>query len=89
MIYTLWERNIIKALSKSEEETIEGLNRQKTKRPTTYALQKVMSSILALSQITDGKVEPIWLPKPLKPNQEHILQLTGFSKEIYNYTSNV
>jgi len=89
MIYTLWERNIRKALSKSEEEPIEGLNRQKTKRPTTYALQKVMSSILVLLQITDGKVESIWLPKPLKPNQERILELTGFSKEIYTYTSNV
>jgi transposase len=89
MIYTLWERNIRKALSDSEEEPIEGLNRQKTKRPTTYALQKVMSSILVLLQITNGKVESIWLPKPLKPNQERILQLTGFSKEIYTYTSNV
>ncbi|OYT28121.1 hypothetical protein B6U98_05525, partial [Thermoplasmatales archaeon ex4572_165] len=84
-----WERNIRKALSKSKEEPIEGLNRQKTRKPTTYALQKVMSSILVLSQITNGKIESIWLPKPLKPNQEHILQLTGFSKEIYTYTSKV
>lgn len=89
VIYTLWERNVRKALSDPEEEPIEGLNRQKTKKPTAYALQKMMLSILVLLQITDGKVESIWLPKPLKPNQERIVELTGFTKEIYTYTSDI
>jgi len=83
MIYTLWERRVRKALSDSDVAPIEGLNRQKTRKPTAFALQKVMSSILVLSQIVDGQLS-MWLPKPLKTNQKRILELSGFSDEIYN-----
>ena len=83
MIYTLWERRVRKALSDSDVAPIEGLNRQKTRKPTAFALQKVMSSILVQSKTVNGKMS-IWLPKPLKTNQKRILELSGFSDEIYN-----
>jgi len=86
MIYTLWERRVRRALSNSDVAPVEGLNRQKTRKPTAYALQKVMSSILVLSQVVDGRMS-VWLPKPLKPNQRRILELSGFSEEIYNLVS--
>ncbi len=82
LIYTLWERRVRKALSDPNVAPIDGLNQQKTRTPTTFALQKVMSSILILSQIVDGEVS-IWLPKPLKNNQKRILELSGFSEKIY------
>lgn len=46
VIYTLWERRVRKALAGEDVEPIRGLNRQKTKKPTTYALQSVLSGIL-------------------------------------------
>ncbi|MEA3458318.1 MAG: IS1634 family transposase [Candidatus Thermoplasmatota archaeon] len=84
MIYTLWERRVRKALSDSGIAPVEGLNRQKTRKPTAFALQKVMSSIMVLSKITDGRMS-VWLPKPLKFNQKRILELSGFSDEIYRF----
>jgi transposase len=84
MIYTLWERRVRKALSDSDIAPIEGLNRQKTRKPTAFALQKVMSSILVQSKKVNGKMS-IWLPKPLKFNQKRILELSGFSDEIYSF----
>ena len=83
MIYTLWERRVRKALSDPDIAPIEGLNRQKTRKPTAFALQKVMSSILVMLQIVDGEIS-VWHPKPLKPNQRRIVELSGFSEEIYN-----
>jgi len=84
MIYTLWERRVRKALTNSDIAPVEGLNRQKTRKPTAFALQKVMSSIMVLSKITDGR-RSVWLPKPLKFNQKRILELSGFSDEIYSF----
>ena len=84
MIYTLWERRVRKALTNSDIAPIEGLNRQKTRKPTAFALQKVMSSILVQSKTVNGKMS-IWLPKPLKFNQKRILELSGFSDEIYSF----
>jgi transposase len=86
MIYTLWEHRMRKALSNPDIAPIEGLNRQKTRKPTAFALQKAMSAIIVLSQKkADGKTF-LWLPKPLKPNQKRILELTGFSEKIYSKT---
>lgn len=85
MIYALWERHVRKALSDTDIAPVEGLNRVKTRRPTAFALQKLMSSILVMLQIVDGEIS-VWLPKPLKPNQRRILELSGFSEEIYNLT---
>lgn len=82
LIYTLWERRVRKALSDPNVAPIDGLNQQKTRTPTAFALQKVMSSILILSQIVNGELS-IWLPKPLKNNQKRILELSGFSEKIY------
>ena len=84
MIYTLWERRVRKALSDSAIAPVEGLNRQKTRKPTAFALQKVMSSILVLSKIADGRMS-VWLPKPLTFNQKRVLELSGFSEEIYSF----
>jgi len=83
MIYTFWERRVRKALLNLKVAPIEGLNRQKTRKPTAFALQKGMSSILVQSKTVNGKMS-IWLPKPLKSNQKRILELSGFSDEIYN-----
>lgn len=86
IVYTLWERRVRKALEPEGVEPIEGLNRVKTKKPTAFALQTVMSRILILSQRID-KTLFIWLPKPLKPNQKRILELSGFNEDIYSIGS--
>jgi len=82
VIYTLWERRVRKGLSREGVEPIRGLNRQKTKKPTAYALQSVLSGILILSQIIDNELT-IWLPEPLNENQKRVVELSGFSDEIY------
>ena len=84
IIYTLWERRVRKELAKENVLPIEGLNKRKTKKPTTYALQTVLSSILVLSKKIDNKWH-IWLPKPLELNQKRVLELSGFSEEIYSF----
>lgn len=84
IIYTLWERRVRKELAKENVLPIEGLNKRKTKKPTTYALQTVLSSILVLSKKI-GNEWYIWLPKPLELNQKRVLELSGFSEEIYSF----
>jgi len=79
----IW-KSLRKALTNSDIAPIEGLNRQKTRKPTAFALQKGMSSILVQSKTVNGKMS-IWLPKPLKFNQKRILELSGFSDEIYSF----
>lgn len=83
VVYTIWERRVRKALEPKNVEPIEGLNRIKTKKPTAFALQTVMSRILILSQRIDETLF-IWLPKPLTPNQKRIIELSGFSEDIYS-----
>lgn len=82
IIYTLWERRVRRALASPEEKPIEGLNRQKTKKPTSYALQVVLGAILVLYRIQNNELH-IWLSKPLKSNQKRVIELSGFSSEIY------
>lgn len=82
IIYTLWERRVRMALDNDDVEPIEGLNRQKTKRPTAYALEVVLNPILVLSQQTGGKLR-IWLPKPLSRNRQRVIELSGFDVTIY------
>lgn len=82
IVYTLWERRVRRALDKKDEKPIEGLNRQKTKKPTSYALQVVLGAILVLYRIQNGELI-IWLSKPLKPNQKRVIELSGFSSDIY------
>ena len=84
IIYTLWERRVRMELAKENVLPIEGLNKRKTKKPTTYALQTVLSSILVLSKKI-GNEWYIWLPKPLELNQKRVLELSGFSEEIYSF----
>jgi len=86
MVYTLWERRVRLALRNKNISPIEGLNRKKTRIPTAYALQKALSSILVLAQKVENNVQ-IWLPKPLKPNQRRIIELSGFTVDIYMFDS--
>lgn len=82
MVYTLWERRVRRALTPKDVNPIEGLNRQKTKKPTSYALQTVLSAILVQSRVRDGTMT-IWLPKRLRPNQVRVIELSGFNVGIY------
>ena len=82
VIYTLWERRVRMALGNEDTEPIEGLNKQKTKKPTAYALEVVLNPILVLSQQTGGKLR-IWLPKPLSHNRQRVIELSGFDIDIY------
>jgi len=82
IIYTLWERRVRMALDDEDTKPIDGLNRQKTKRPTAYALEVVLNPILVLSQQTSGKLR-IWLPKPLSRNIQRVIELSGFDVDIY------
>jgi len=82
IIYTLWERRVRMALDNEDIEPIDGLNRQKTKRPTSYALEVVLNQILVLSQQTGEKLR-IWLPKPLSRNVQRVIELSGFDVDIY------
>ncbi len=82
VIYTLWERRVRLALTAKHETPIEGLNRQKTKKPTAYALQTLLSSILILYIIQNEEIT-IWLSKPLTNNQRRVIELSGFTTDIY------
>ena len=82
VIYTLWERRVRKALSEKGVEPIRGLNKQKTKKPTSYALQVVLKPILVLSEIVGNRLR-IWLPKPLPPNKKRVIELSGFDVGIF------
>lgn len=84
VIYTLWERRVRMALAKVDEKPIEGLNRRKTKKPTSYALQTVLSGILVLYRIRNGEIV-IWLSKPLKDNQKRVIELSGFDSSIFEF----
>jgi transposase len=83
MVYTLWERRVRKALSNEDEMPLEGLDRKKTRKPTAYALQMIMSPIMVLGQIVNGNCR-FWLPRPLKPNQKRVCKLSGFSEDIFS-----
>jgi hypothetical protein len=82
VIYTLGERRVRMALDNEDTELIEGLNRQKTKTPTAYALEVVLNPILVLSQRISNKLR-IWLPKPLSRNRQRVIELSGFDVDIY------
>jgi len=82
MIYTLWERRVRNKLTNKDTKPIEGLNKKKTTKPTTFALQNALTSVMVLSQI-QGDEWRIWLPKPLTTNQKHVLELSGFNEDIY------
>ncbi len=82
VIYTLWERRVRMALAVKDEKPIRGLNRQKTKKPTSYALQTVLSGILVLYIVHNQEMK-IWLSKPLTNNQRRVVELSGFTADIY------
>jgi transposase len=81
-VYTILERIVRKNLENPDEEPVEGLNRQKTKRPTTYAIEYVLSAILVM-RVQKKKYEEWILSKELDKNQKRMLNLAGFDEKIY------
>jgi Transposase len=81
-VYTILERVVRKNLENPNEEPVEGLNRQKTKRPTAYAIEYVLSAILVM-RVQKKKCEEWILSKELDKNQKRILNLAGFDEKIY------
>jgi transposase len=87
-VYTILERIVRKNLENPDEEPVEGLNRQKTKKPTAYAIEYVLSAILVI-RLQKKKWEE-WVPsKELGKNQKRILKLAGFDESIYSKTVRV
>ena len=81
-VYTILERIVRKNLENPDEEPVEGLNRQKTKKPTAYAIVYVLSAILVI-RIQKKKCEEWTLSKELNNNQKRILRLAGFDEGVY------
>ncbi|MCX9079342.1 MAG: IS1634 family transposase [Candidatus Methanoperedens sp.] len=81
-VYTILERVVRKNLENPDEEPVEGLNRQKTKKPTAYAIEYVLSAILVI-RVQKKKSEEWILSKELNKNQKRILNLAGFDERIY------
>jgi transposase len=82
-VYTILERIVRKNLENPDEEPVEGLNRQKTKKPTAYAIEYVLSAILVI-RVRQKKWEE-WAPsKELDKNQKRILKLAGFDEGVYH-----
>lgn len=81
-IYTILEREVRKNLANHDEEAVEGLNHNKTKKPTGYAIKYILSPILLIRR--QNKKSEIWEPaKELNKNQIRILKLAGFDEQIY------
>ena len=72
-VYTILERIVRKNLENPDEEPVEGLNRQKTKRPTTYAIEYVLSAIFVM-RVQKKKYEEWILSKELDKNQKTPVQ---------------
>lgn len=82
-VYTILERVVRKNLENPDEEPVEGLNRQKTKKPTAYAIEYVLSAILVI-RVQKKRWEEWVLSKDLDKNQMRILKLAGFDGSIYH-----
>ncbi len=80
-VYTILERIVRKNLAKPDEGPVEGLNRQKTKKPTAYAIEYVLSAILVI-RVQKKKCDEWTLSKELNNNQKRILILAGFDEGI-------
>ncbi len=60
---------------------MEGLNHQKTKKPTGYAIKYILSALLVIR--VQKKKSEVWaLSKELDKNQKRILKLAGFDDNI-------
>lgn len=81
-VYTILEREVKKNLENTDEEPVEGLNHNKTKKPTGYVIKYILSPILLIRK--QNKKSEIWEPsKELSKNQKRILKLAGFDERIY------
>ncbi len=81
-VYTILEREVKKNLEDTNEEPVEGLNHNKTKKPTGYVIKYILSPILLIRK--QNKKSEIWEPsKELSKNQKRILKLAGFDERIY------
>jgi transposase len=88
MVYTLLERQVRRALAQPGQEPVEGLNRQLTYKPTTYAIPTALSPILIVGQVIRGQLE-LRPSVPLTNNQERLLRLAGFDLTIYHWRGKV
>ncbi|TAK31063.1 MAG: IS1634 family transposase [Chloroflexota bacterium] len=82
MVYTLLERQVRRALAEPREAPVEGLNRQLTRRPTSYAIQMALTPILVIGQRRRGQLE-LRPSGALSQNQHRLLRLAGFDDGVY------
>ena len=87
-IYTILERQVRKVLANPDEKPIEGLNRIKTRKPTTYAIKHILSPILIVRK--QNRKSEYWTTSgELNENQKRILKLAGFDEKIYQYSISI
>lgn len=87
LVYAILERQVRRALEDPKEPPIEGLNRIKTKKPTSYAIKVILTPILVV-RIVDPEGEQYLLASALNENQTRVLRLAGFDQSIYSWKSN-
>lgn len=87
LVYAILERQVRRSLENPEEPPIEGLNRIKTKKPTSYAIKVILTPILVV-RIVNPKGEQYLLASVLNENQNRVLGLAGFDQSIYSWKSN-
>ncbi len=87
LVYALLERQVRRSLENPKEPPIEGLDRRKTKKPTSYAIKVILTPIL-VARIVDPAGEQYLLASILSENQKRVLRLAGFDQSIYYWKSN-
>lgn len=84
MVYTLWERQVRRALLPPQAKPLLGLDNRPTKQPTAYALKTILSPILVIAFFLAGQC--FFRPaQPLTDNQKRALTLAGFGEHIYHW----
>lgn len=83
IVYTLLERQVRQALAQPGQPPLRSLDNKLTQQPTTYAIQVILSPILVLQEMVNGRPE-FRLNWPLSENQRRVLELAGFSEAIYH-----
>ncbi len=78
---TLLERHVRRALAAPGQPPVRGLDNRPTPRPTAYAIQVILSSIVVLEEVIAGH-RRFRLHRPLSENQRRVWCLAGFSDAI-------
>jgi transposase len=77
MVWRLMERTMRRSLLKDKAK-VEGWNKQKTARPTSFMMTTMFVSALII-RTTRGRV----LTKPLTPVQKHYLEILDVSEDVF------